>query len=288
MSELKPEAILEYLGYKVEDIKTVDDFKAKFDTEFGRRETLLKDPKFVNEIYGKKVGSIEAKVKANAKKMGVEFTPEEIKDKGVEDILELSFTKIAALNQKAMEDAEKASKGTVDEQVKSWKDKHQALESKFKDTEKLLTNTSTEFDTFKKEAVVAQKTRTVNQFRQAALGKLEFKQDITPLERAGFESVLNEKYVFDLDDAGKPFVANKKGERIPSKKVTGQFMEAEEVLQEELLANKLSKLNKDGGKAAPARQTTGPAASAPAAGGEKTLFIHPRARNAEVAKSTTL
>lgn len=279
MSELKPEAILAYLGFEADKVKTEDDFKTQFEGKFGAKDALLKDPAFVGKIYGQKLGSIEAKVKANAKKMGVEFTSEEIKDKGVEDILELSFTKIAALNQTAMEAAEKASKGSVDDQVKTWKDKYQSVESKLKDTEGLLAKTSTEYEGFKKDAVVASKTRIITGFKQDALKKLEFKQDITPVERMGFESVLNDKYIFDLDDTQAPFVANKKtGQRIPSKKQTGTFMTADEILQQELIDNKLAKINPNGGKPvhkygqAPVNQGEQPAA--------KKLFIGSRAMRA--------
>ncbi len=278
MSELKPESILTYLGFEADKVKTEEDFKSQFDTKFGVKELLLKDPAFTGKIFGQKIGSIEAKVKSNAKKMGVDFTPEELKDKGVEDILELSFTKIAAINKQAMDDLEKASKGSVDEQVKTWKDKYQSVESKLKDTEGLLTKTSTEFEGFKNEQVTKVKTDTILNFKKSAIGKLEFKQDITPVEKMGFESVLNDKYVFDLDETGSPFVADKKGQRIPSKKTTGTFMSADEILQEELIANKLAKINPSGGKAAPKYAPAAPAAPAEGGAPAKTLFIHPKAR----------
>ena len=280
MSDLKPEAILAYLGFEADKVKTEDDFKSQFDGKFGVKELLLKDPKFTGEIYGKKIGSIEAKVKANAKKMGVEFAPDEIKDKGVEDILELSFTKIADLNKKAMDDLEKASKGTVDEQVKTWKEKAAAYESKLKDTESLLTKTSSEFDGYKKDAVTRVKSETISNFKKSAIAKLEFKQDITSVEKVGFESVLNDKYVFDLDETGSPFVADKKGQRIPSKKQTGTFMTADEILQDELIVNKLAKINKNGGERVAPKYGGQQQPASPSGEGAKTLFIHPAARAA--------
>lgn len=281
MSELKPEAILTYLGFEADKIKTEDDFKAQFDSKFGVKDLLLKDPAFTGKIFGQKVGAIETKIKSNAKKMGVEFAPEEIKDKGVEDILELSFQKIADLNKKAMEDIEKTSKGSVEEQVKVWKEKYQATESKLKDTEGLLTKTSSEFEGFKKDQQVRAKNEAINNFKKAHLGKLEFKQDITPVEKMGFESVLAEKYEIDIDEAEGPFPKDKKtGQRIPSKKQVGKFMSFEEILHEELIANKLAKINPAGGKPAP-KYGQPPVAAAeghqPAA---KPLYINPRARAA--------
>lgn len=256
MSELKPEAILTFLGFEADKNKTEEEFKANFETKFGIKDQLLKDPAFTGKIFGQKIGSIEAKVKSNAKKMGVEFTPEEIKDKGVEDILELSFTKIADMNKKAMDDMEKASKGTVDEQVKDWKVKYKSVEDKLKDTEGLLVKTTNDFDGYKKEQVTRFKSENINRFKKEVIGKLEFKQDISPVEKMGFETVLDKKYEFDLDENQTPFVKDRtSGQRIPSKKVTGQFMTADEILQDELIANKLAKINKNGGQ--PASQPAG-------------------------------
>lgn len=279
MPELKPESILSFLGFKAEEIKSEDDFKTQFEAKFGIKDQLLKDPAFTGKIFGQKIGSIEAKVKANAKKMGVEFTPDEIKDKGVEDILELSFLKVAELNKKAMEDAEKLSKGTADEQVKAWKDKYAQVDAKAKEWEGMATKTATEFDAFKKEQATKGRIDTINSFKKNAIGKLEFKQDITPVERMGFETVLNEKYEIDLDDNSNPFPKDKKtGQRIPSTKVTGQFKSFDEILQEELVANKLAKINAQGGKPAPKYSMPGQPAAAEGEPAKKTLFIHPNAR----------
>src|SRR3990167_7893734 len=169
---IKSESLLAYMGFKAEEIKTDEDFKTQFESKFGIKEALLKDPSFTSKIFGQRVGSIEAKVKSNAKKMGVEFTPEEIKDKGVEDILELSFSKIADMNKKAMEDLEKSSKAPVEEQVKQWKEKYTQVEAKAKEWEGMATKTASEFDGFKKEQVTKAKSDTLNNFKKLSLGKL--------------------------------------------------------------------------------------------------------------------
>lgn|SRR3990167_3514970 len=247
--ELKPEAILTYLGFEADKVKTDEEFKAQFEAKFGIRDQLLKDTTFTSKIFGQRLGSIEAKLKSHSKKMGIDFTPEEIKDKPVEDIMELSFTKIAEMAKKAMEDMEKSIKAPVEEQAKTWKDMVSVYESKIKDTEGLLAKTANDLETSKKEYANKVKVDNINNFKNTALGKLEFKQDISPVEKMGFESVLNDKYDFDLDENQSPFIKDKKtGQRIASKKVIGQFMTADEIFQDELIANKLAKINKDGGK----------------------------------------
>src|SRR3990167_3405045 len=286
MSEpIKPESIFTYLGFKPEEITTEDIFKTQFESKFGVKDLLLKDPKFTGEIFGKRLGSVEAKAKAHFKKMGIEFVPDEIKDKQVEDIIELGLQKTAELNKKAMDDYDKSTKGTVDDQVKQWKEKYTSVESKLKDTEGLLTKTSSEFEGFKKEQVTRAKSDTINNFRKDAIKKLDFKQDITAVERMGFESVLNDKYKFDIDDIGNPFVSYKNGQRIPSKKTTATFMTADEILQEELIANKLAKITAQGGKAVP---RPGPLPVDNGVEKKSELYITPRARAASAAPAVKI
>lgn len=275
MSELKPEVILTFLGLEA---KTEEEFKTSFENKFGIKDQLLKDPKFIGDIFGKRIGSIESRIISNTRKMGIEFPGADIKDKGVEDIIDMSFMRIADMNKKAMEDLEKASKGTVDEQVKAAKEEAKQLREKLKDTEGLLSKTSTDFEGFKKEQVNKSKFDTINGFKKTAIGKLEFKQDISPVEKMGFETVLDSKYEFDLDETSNPFIKDKKtGTRIPSKKTIGQFMTTDEILQEELISNKLAKINAQGGKPAPKYgQSSLPAEDA----GKKNLYIHPAARAA--------
>lgn len=280
MSELKPEAILSFLGFKPEEIKTEEDFKSTFETKFGVKDQLINDKEFVGKIFGKRVGSIDTAAKSGFKKMGVEFAKEEVDGKPVEEVIEIGLNKIAELNKKAMEDFEKTSKGTTDEQVKEWKNKYKALEDKYKDTEGLLSKTAQDFEGYKKQTANQFKAENINRYKKDVIGKLEFKQDINPVEKIGFESLLDSKYEFDLDENQSPYIKDKKtGERLKSKKTIGTFMTAEEVLQEELIANKLAKINPSGGKAAP-KFTTKMAPPPQAEGGAKPLYIHPAARAA--------
>lgn len=249
MSEIKPESIYSFLGFKPEEIKTEEDFKNQFESVFARKESLLKDPEFTNKIYGQRVGSIETKAKSWFKKMGVDFNNEETKHKQIEEILELGFNKIADLNKKAIDDLEKSTKGTVEDQVKEWKDKYSTIQNKLKDTEGLLQKTTGDFDIFKKDLILKEKNNKLDKFKTELFSKLEFKQDITPIEKKGFEFDLQSKYDFDFDESDSIFVKDKKsGNRIASKKVTGKFVEPLELFNDELIANNLHKKNKDGGK----------------------------------------
>lgn len=275
---IKPEAILTYLGFKPEEIKTEEDFKAQFEPKFAIKDQLINDKDFVGKIFGKRVGSIDTAAKSGFKKMGVEFSKEEIDGKQVEDIFVIGFNKLADLNKKVVEDVEKSAKGTVDEQVKEWKEKYNSVSSELKDTKNLLGKTKEEFEGFQKNIQSQFKSEKINNYKKEIISKLEFKQDINPVERIGFETLIDAKYDFDLDENQTPFIKDKKtGERLKSKKTIGEFMKADEILNEELIANKLAKINKDGGKPAP---KYGQPATTSAEPTTKTLFIHASARKA--------
>lgn len=273
--------ILGYLGYENPDkITSMDDFKKVFDPKFGIKADLLLDKKFVGEIYGKKIGSIETKFKSLITKSAGEFSAEEIKDLKVEEIMELGITKLNAANKKAMDDLTASSKGSSDEQVTALQGKNDALQIKFDENKVLLDKAVKDFSEFKNDTTTKTKETTLKSFRDTAMGKLKFKPDITAVEKMGFEGVVDSKYILELDDSQALVVKSKEtGEKIPSDKVTGQFKNIDEVLGEELIENKLVSLNPDGGKAAPA--STSPTAK-PAAGAEekKGLAVHPNAAKA--------
>lgn len=249
MSELKPESIITFLGFKPEEIKSEEDFKTNFEKEFGRKSQLMQDKDFTSKIFGQRVGSIENRFLSNVKKMGIDIPKEELKDKPVEEIMEIALLKIADTNKRAMDELEKQSKGTTDEQVKQWKDKYKSVEDKLKETEGLLSKTATDFEGYKKDTANKFKETTLNRYKNEALGKVKFKQNATEVEKKGFMTILADKYDFDLDENEQFFVKDKKsGQRIPSSKVTGQFKTAEEILNEELIANKLAEINPNGGQ----------------------------------------
>jgi len=80
------------------------------------------------------------------------------------------------------------------------------------------------------------------------------------VEKLGLDAAIATRLKFDIDDTGKPYVMNDKGERIPSKAKAGEFVTPVEAMQMVVDELQLNDFNPHGGKPAPA-------APAPASGG---------------------
>ena len=247
---IKTEDILEYLGVD-KSTDSIEKFKETFEPEFIRKKLIAEDKEIVSQITGKALGSLTTKAKSIAKKYGVELSADEIKDKKVEEIQELAFEKLAASNLSAVNELQAKVGQGKDDAVKEWEGKYQKLESKFNDTSKLHATTLSEFTAFKEQTAGQIKGIKLATLKDAAFGKLKLKSNISDIEKAGFNSIVQEKYSFDLDEKGELFVADKKGERIKSEKVTGTFKNIDEVLQEEAIKANVYAINPKGGAPAP-------------------------------------
>lgn len=250
---MEAKEIIEYLGFDATKIADLEGFKKAFEPEAGKpvfiRADAVKGSHVYSSIVGELRGSIETKIKATAKKYAIDFTPEELKDKKVEELAELAFEKQAALNKTVVDElTAKVGQGN-DEKVKEWESKYTKLEGKFNDTKSLLEKTSTDFTKFQEEVITTSKQRKVNDFKNGVFGKLKFRQNASELEKIGFNAKVAEKYSFDEDDKGEVFIKDAKtGARIGSTKVQGTFKTADEVLEEELIALGLHEKNPAGGR----------------------------------------
>lgn len=244
MSTIKQEDIFEFLGVKPE---TIEDFKKAFETEFIRKSLVTTDKELTGKIYGSRLGSLETKAKSITKKYGLELLPEEIKDKQVEDLLEMSFAKMAEANKKAVEELEKQLSGTKEDVAKSWQEKYTKVEQKSKDLESLLEKTSSDFEGFKLQTTKERKSDKLNIFKEQALSKLKYKPGIKDVEKIGFITMLDQKYDFDIDEKDNSFFPKDKGgNRIPSAKTTGKFKSVEEIFEEEGISADVVQINNVG------------------------------------------
>jgi hypothetical protein len=237
---IEAKEILDYLGFDSAKISDIDTFKKEFEPEAGKpvfvRSGDIKKSHVYSSIVGELTGSIQTKVKAIAKKFAVDLTKEEIEGKQVEDIVALVLEKQAEGNKSIVDElTSKVGLGN-DEKVKEWQDKYSKIESKFNDTKSLLEKTNSDFNSYKETAASQLKNQKLDIYKKDVFSKLKFKQNATELEKIGFNAKISEKFDFDLDENDSFFVKEKKsGARIPSTKVTGQFMSAEEVLEKEIV-----------------------------------------------------
>lgn len=245
---------LEYLGFKLDDLKTIDEFKSKFDSTFIKQSNITEDSEPVKKILGKTFGTLENEIKKVAKGFELDVDFEELKDKKVTEKLKYTFEKYNEKKGEYIKDLEaKAALGN-DDKVKEWEKKYEKINQKYKDVEGLLNNTKSEYEQAQNKWQSEIKNVKLNVLTKDAFAKVKLKNDISDFEKRGYMATISEKYKFDLDETENLIVKNSKGERIPSSKTTGTFKTIEEILEEEAISGKLIQLNSDGGK--PKQQIT--------------------------------
>ena len=260
--------VAEYLGFKTDEIKTIEDFKTSFDKEFVKNSNINEDHESVKKILGKTFGTLENEVKKIAKgyELEVDFDSEDLKGKKVTDKLKFVFGEYDKKQGSIIEDLKvKAGQGN-DEKVKEWEEKYTKAIGKAKDYESLLKTTKSDFEVYQQNSQKEVKNIKLDIFKTQALSNVKFKSDINDIEKEGYLALVQKNYNIDLDENGKAVVFDKENKRIPNPKVTGTWLELQEVLQNEAIKNKLYQLNPNEGKAKPtsaaATQTATPAKGA--------------------------
>lgn len=254
---IEAKEIIEYLGFKPEDIKELSDLKPKMETEFIRTSNITEDSEPVKKIVGKIFGSIETDLNkvAKASEVSLDEIPE-WKDAKLKDKLKIFAGKLEEKSQNIIADLTKKAGQNSDEKVRELEVKLEKQKIKISDLDSMLKNTAQEYNQFKEQSATQLKTVKINVLKSDALSKIKFKPDISEFEREGYNAVIEKKYKFDLDENDKPIVTDSKGSLIPNLKVNGTWKTIQEVLEEEAIAGKLYQLNNDAGKPKPSTSRT--------------------------------
>lgn len=217
--------LLKFIGYNPEEIESIDDFKKSFN------ETFLKTSE-----YGRRIGGLESALIKKFKAANIEFKPEEIKDKKVEDIAELGLKKNFEFTNSQLEAEKKKNKGP-DEALTKLQGEFDTYKTeaqrKIEAETALRLQLKTEYDTFKTQAETEKKTSAIKNYVNGAWEKFKWGTGVDDLKKKGFKATIQEKYQINLDESGNPYTANEKGERIASTKKTGEHATLEEILETE-------------------------------------------------------
>jgi hypothetical protein len=244
--------IAEILGIDSEKVKTIDEFKQNFESEFVRISQIpeRKDvvEKVVNPIVGRRLGTLETEFKKTAKEYGIDLTADEYKGKPVEEIGRILLNKSAEKFGETVKELEDKLKAGGDEKVQKYQKELEDWKKKYSETQSLLDNTSSRYKELEQSKNTEIKQFKLNQLKSDVYKSVDFKDGMTELEKAGFEAILNSKYALDYDEAEGLIVKDKNGNRITSEKVVGKFKSYQDVLKDEAIAQNLFKLNTSGGK----------------------------------------
>lgn len=247
MSEFKQ--LCEFTGIEAENL---DQFKEQFQSKFIVKENVIKDPELTDKIYGKIMGSQMTKIRQMFKEEGVEFSEDETKSvKKNDELFMLGLNKLKGSFVNQIEEVKKTSTTGTDDRLKDYEAKLQKLEKEKNDIKNAWKSTGEEFEKYKFDVANTIKNKEIEFKLSKAKEVLKMRPKINDAERAGFEAIMRNKLKFDLDDNGQLVTLNANGERIKSKVKAGDFMPAEEALQDIINELGLGDTNPHAGKPAP-------------------------------------
>jgi hypothetical protein len=226
------------LGFvDVGDVKTIDEFKEKFNSKFAPKADIDDANKKLSEFTGKFAGGATTLFK----RLG-ELDNKDIEGKKWEEVAELAIGKYK--NQiKELEG--KQGQGN-DEAIKDFTKKLEKL-SKERDDYKAATETlQSTYEKEKGDWEGKLKNYKVNTVLESAKGKIagKLKSDMSVTDKIAFDTVVKD-FVIDFDDKETPFVKDKEGKRLQNPNKAGSFLSLEEAL--ELKANELNLIKKNNG-----------------------------------------
>lgn len=221
--------------------KTIEDFNTHKNDTFVARKMASLDESVVKSVIGKFSGEIDT----NSKRL-FSFKSEDMEGLKSKDIV----TKGVEILQNKIKELEEASSNTND-------DKSNALQKSLDElTSKHEVETAKSMDLAQKlETEVTARASDIKGFNISTKindikRKIDFKSDLSNIERTGFESHLKDKFQFDLDDNKNLVVKDSFGELIKNDKGT-DFMNVEDVLTREAKNNNLLKMNDGNSQAKP-------------------------------------
>lgn len=273
--------VSEYLDIDIESVEDLESLKSKFASDYARKETfkneLAKDPNFVNPLIGKRLGTIETKLKQTAKdKLGLEFDAGEFKDKTIEDILELTADKFKGKYTNDIEDLKRKFTSDPSEITKEWEEKLKISKQEVENWKNEATKASQEFESFKQTLEVEKKSRALKENLDKAFSSIKFAPEASELVIEGFKTKVLGEVKFDFDENNNFTTFDKEGKTLFNPKKHGQPYSPEEYLKDKAIEYKVYQLNPNSRPTqAPDRVITQPANNQD--GSARTRIIHPSA-----------
>lgn len=238
---LTNEQILKALKLDGKTFETEEEFVAEFGKSYNPVGAPVDDVT-KERIVGGLVGTIKTAVKRELKERGIDFSFDDSKKvydsliDGIRTLAETKDSEILTLKEKSGDGNDEKLK-TLSADLDKWKNKYNeektARETAIADAQNKFQEYEGKIKTTKKDFLL---TKTKEQ-------SVKWKQGASELEKRGFETLLNEKYNFDLDESDNLIATDKQGKQIPNPKVAGQFLSLPEVLEMEGVAQKVWEVN---------------------------------------------
>lgn len=230
---------------------SLEEFKKAFEPKYKTVEQFFKSDE-LKDRDGKLFGTQRTALNRIGKAYGIEITKDEIEGKSAEDIAEMFLKKTVDSYENKIGELKKVVDSGADEKVKELQTRYEKLEGKYKDAESQWKATAGQLDETVKTYEGKLKGVKLDYVKSNVWNGVKFDPSVDQLKKKGFESIINETYIIDLDENDKPYIKTKDGKQIPSPQRHDQFLSIDEVLNME--ADKAGLLSKNPNAGRPAFQ----------------------------------
>lgn len=199
---------------------------------------ILKDPIVAAHIastVGKVLGSATTKLKQISG-----LTESDIKDKKIEELIDLIGERHTSEVTTLKESATKGNDEKLTSLTEELEKQKKAAKKYKEDLESISTTYQKDQENWKGEL----KNYKIKTLRDQELSKVPFIDNLTPLQKKGYDITISEKYKLDLDETGEKLVIlDDKGEPIQNPKKVGSYFAPSEVFVNEAVSNNIFKQN---------------------------------------------
>lgn len=240
--------------FETDKFDTFDDAKSYFDDTFARKENykkeLFKDPDFIAQVTGRRIGIIETKSKQFAKEFGIDLEADEFKDKkAAEDILDYVLTKAKTKHKEELDNIQK-SIGDPGEAVKELENKYNAekrLKEKYK---KDFEEVGASFENYKVEQATQSRQKKLKDSIEGVFSGIPYADEALKdeLKIAGFKTKILSDVNFDLDEQENFVLLGKDKLPINNPTKAGAVYTPEDYIKEQAIKFGIFKLNENGGQ----------------------------------------
>jgi archaellum component FlaC len=231
--------INQFLGWNpAEGEDGLDKFQEFFSSKFIAKDKAITDPDIISKMEGRRIGSINTTFnRLFGERLGL--NADQLKESKLEDVLTTLKDKwdgeVSEIKSKSKDGTDKR----LSDMQKQLEDKDKSISSYKSTLEKL----ETDFNQFKDNSTSEMNDYMVNHQLSEQLSKLNFKDGISEIEKAGFKTIIGGSLKFQLDENRKLVVRDANGDPIASKKSAAEHATPVEALVQ--LADQNSLLRKN-------------------------------------------
>lgn len=241
---LDADKILEFFGSKA---TTEEELFKEVQSKFFTEEQIFKDPEVKKRISGRFFGSATTATKQIFEAEGVELTGDDL-TQPIEAVAKLGISKLKEKWEAEKQEITKTAGLSTDEKIKEFQEALKKKDEKIRDYDELVKSKATEFEKLTSEKNNEIKGIKLGLIEESMLSSITWAPEKDAFSKKGFIADFKEKYIVDLDENGKEFIADRSsGSRIKAEGSHSTFMTPSEVFKRDALKEGLAAVNKKAG-----------------------------------------